>query len=172
MAWCAYYVNDALLNKNTCQEEPFCFYDSHIPPHGSIRREWIYRGLKHGTAQITFTEYRLEDDDPDGVWEAYGQKRESEYSFTLDAQLADPEKLFVYALYKDGTLHTGFDIDPEEAVAILTFPCPQTITGEKLASLWEQVKAAPKARGAVEELVIQQLLEGKTHIPCLAWFQR
>lgn len=173
MAWCHYYVNaDELLNRNTERDAPFCFYASHIPPHGSIRREWTYRGMNHGAAQICFTEYQLEDDDPDGVWEAYGQKRESEYTFTMDTERADPEKLFVYALYQDGTLHTGFAIDTEAARAILTFPQPQNITAEQLAAVAEKVKNAPRNSGEVERIVAGDLLDGRTDVLCLAIFQR
>ena len=117
-------------------------------------------------------EYQLEDDDLDGVWEAYGQKRESEYSFTVNAEKADPEKLFVYTLYKDGTLRTGFDIDTEAACAILTFSQPWTMTAEQMIAVAQKVKDAPRYAGEVEKIVIEDLLGGRTDVPCLAIFQR
>lgn len=173
MGWYHYYVNcDHIYRSGQTQEVPFVFYNSRIPPHGSIRREWITRGMAHGAARISFVEYFLEDDDPDGVWEAYGMKRESEYSFTVDAQAADPEKLFVYTLYQDGSLRTGFDVDTEAACAILTFPQPQSFTAAQLRATLEKIRQAPSADRVVEQLVIDDLLGGKTDVPWMASFQR
>lgn len=171
MAWQHYYVCDS-MPFNSSDEDPSYIYESKIPPHGSIRREWTTQGMKHGDAEIRFVEYRLEDDDPDGVWEAYGQKRESEYSFTVNAEQADPEKLFVYTLYKDGTLRTGFDIDTEAACAILTFSQPWELSAQQVAAVAEKVKVAPGYAGVVEKIVVDDLLDGRTDVPCLAIFQR
>lgn len=173
MAWQHYYVSDNLsFNSGEDQEGPSYIYESKIPPHGSIRQEWTTRGMKHGDAEIRFVEYQLEDDDLDGVWEAYGQKRESEYSFTVNAEKADPEKLFVYTLYKDGTLRTGFDIDTEAACAILTFSQPWKMSAQQVAAVAEKVKVAPGYDGVVEKIVVDDLLGGRTDVPCLAIFQR
>ena len=170
MAWQHYYVSDSV--SFNAGEKPSYIYESKIPPHGSIRREWTTRGIKHGEAEIRFVEYWLEDDDPDGVWEAYGQKRESEYSFTVNAEQADPEKLFVYTLYKDGALRTGFDIDTAAAQAILTFAQPWELSAQQVAAVAEKVKVAPRYAGTVEKIVIDDLLGGRADVPCLAIFQR
>ena len=75
MAWRSYYINiDKLVGLNEIEEDICIMYNSNVPPHGGIRREWTTRGMKHGSSKILFVEYQLEDDDPDGVWEAYGQK--------------------------------------------------------------------------------------------------
>ena len=168
MAWQSYSVN---YEKSKEAGSDICFlYDSKIPPHGSIREEWTTHGLKHGPAKILFVEYRMEDDDIDGVWEAYGMKRESRYSFTVNAEAADPEKLFVYTLYKDGSLGTGFDIDTENTRVILVFPQPQEITAEALLCVAEKAETAPRVQGAVEEIIINALLGGKEDVMCLAYF--
>ncbi len=85
MAWRSYYINCEKLCGIEENEKDVCImYDLNIPPHGGIRREWTTVGMKHGTAKILFVEYRMNDDDPDGVWEAFGMKAESEYSFTVE----------------------------------------------------------------------------------------
>ena len=168
MAWQSYCVN---YEKSKEAGSDICFlYDLKIPPHGSIRQEWTTHGLKHGSAQILFVEYRMEDDDIDGVWEAYGQKRESIYRFTVNAEAADPEKLFVYTLYKDGSLGTGFDIDTGNARAILVFPRPHTITAQQLLTVAEKAENAPRFLGEVEKIVIDELLQGAEDEICLAYF--
>lgn len=173
MAWNHYYINmEKLYDPENCPEDLGIFWELKIPPHGGIRREWTTIGMKHDGAAISYVEYRLEDDDPDGVWEAYGMKRDSEYSFTVHAENADPEKLFVYTLDKDGTLHTGFDIDPSKAGVILTFARKQDISAAQLADVWEKVKQAPRVQGAVEGIVIRDLLNGMEDQLCLAYFQR
>ena len=173
MAWAHYYINTAhLYDPGKGEEDPYVFYELKIPPHGSIREEWTTVGMEHGGAQISFVEYAMEDDDIDGVWEAYGMKRESEYSFTIHADAADPEKLFVYTLSKDGNLATGYDFDPEQVNAILVFPQAQSFTAEQLADAWEQVKNAPRVSGAVEAIVRDVLLGGREDVMGFAYFQR
>ena len=168
MAWQSYSVN---YEKSKEAGSDICFlYDSKIPPHGSIREEWTTLGMKHGSSKILFVEYRMEDDDIDGVWEAYGMKRESRYSFTVNAEAADPEKLFVYTLYKDGSLGTGFDIDTGNARVILVFPRPHTITAQQLLSVAEKAENAPRFLGEVEKIVSDELLQGAEDEMCLAFF--
>ena len=170
MAWQSYSVN---YEKSKEAGSDICFlYDSKIPPHGSIREEWITHGLQHGTSKILFVEYRMEDDDIDGVWEAYGMKRESRYSFTVNAEEADSEKLFVYTLYKDGSLGVGFDIDTQKARAILTFTRPHTITVQQMLTVAEKAENAPRFLGEVEKVVMDELLQGAEEEMCLAFFQR
>ena len=95
MAWRSYYVNCEKIYGIDEEEKDVCImYDLNIPPHGGIREEWTTRGMKNGTSKVLFVEYRKEDDDPDGVWEAFGMKAESVYTFTVNAKEADPEKLF------------------------------------------------------------------------------
>ena len=171
MAWEHKYINcDKLCDLNENEKDICILYELKIPPHGSIREEWTTLGMKHGSSKILFVEYRMEDDDIDGVWEAYGQKRESIYRFTVNAEAADPEKLFVYTLYKDGSLGTGFDIDTENARAILTFPKAQNITAKQLLTVAEKGEKVFRDRGAVEEIVINELLGGKEDVMCLAYF--
>ena len=170
MALQSYSVN---YEKSKEAGSDVCFlYDLKIPPHGSIREEWTTHGLQHGPAKILFVEYRMEDDDIDGVWEAYGMKRESRYSFTVNAEEADPEKLFVYTLYKDGSLGIGFEIDTEKARAILTFTRPHTITAQQLLTVAEKAENAPRFLGEVEKIVIDELLQGAEDEICLAFFNR
>ena len=171
MAWRSYYINiDKLVGLNEIEEDICIMYNSNVPPHGGIRREWTTRGLKHGSSKILFVEYQLEDDDPDGVWEAYGQKRASEYSFTVNAEDADPEKLFVYTLYKDGSIGIGFDIDTIESRAIFVFANAQSFTAEQLSTVAEKAETAPRVTDAVEEIVINDLLYGSKNTICLAFF--
>lgn len=174
MIWQHYYVNNTVIAGPEARHDvPFIVYNSKIPPHGSIRREWITYGMKHADAMICFVEYRLEDDDIDGVWEAYGMKRESEYSFTVDAQKADPEKLFVYTLYEDGSLQTGFDIDTDKALAILVFPTPQNITAAQLAAVAQRITAIPWQKSAeADEILLTDILGGNTNVLCLGFFRR
>ena len=69
MALQSYSVN---YEKSKEAGSDVCFlYDLKIPPHGSIREEWTTHGLQHGPAKILFVEYRMEDDDIDGVWEKH-----------------------------------------------------------------------------------------------------
>ena len=126
--------------------------------------------MKNGTSKILFVEYRKEDDDLDGVWEAYGMKAESVYTFTVNAKEADPEKLFVYTLYKDGKLGVGFDIDTDTARAILVFSTPQNITAEQLLAVAKKAEDAPRDLGAVKQFVVENLLCGAKDIMCLALF--
>lgn len=171
MAWNRYYVNaENAFGLDENEKDVCIIYNLNIPPHGGIRREWTTWGMKHGTAKILFVEYRMEDDDPDGVWEAFGMKADSEYSFTVDAEKADPEKLFVYTLYKDGSLGVGFDIDTDTARAILVFPYPQNITAEQLSDVAKKAENAPRVPGAVEKIVIEDLLKGDADVTCLAFF--
>ena len=171
MAWRSYYINiDKLVGLNEIEEDICIMYNSNVPPHGGIRREWTTRGMKHGSSKILFVEYRLEDDDPDGVWEAYGQKRASEYSFTVNAEDADPEKLFVYTLYKDGSIGIGFDIDTIESRAIFVFANAQSFTAEQLSTVAKKAETAPRVTDAVEEIVINDLLCGSKNTICLAFF--
>lgn len=170
MAWRAYYVNiGKLYDTNGCEEDICVFYDLKIPPHGGIRREWTTRGMKHGESKIYFVEYWLEDDDPDGVWEAYGMKRDSEYSFTVRTEEADPAKLFVYTLYKNGSLLEGVSVDTGNARAILVFAQPQSITAEQLASVAEKIKNAPRTADMAERIILEDLLDGNTDVMCLAF---
>ena len=171
MAWCDYYINLNFAH-GAEGDTVAAIYESNIPPHGSVRREWNTFGMRNGDAKILFVEYILEDDDPDGVWEAYGMKRESEYSFTVDNKDADPEKLFAYTLNKDGTLYEGLNIVTDDARAILVFAEPQNITAEQLLSVAEKAEKAPRTSGAVEEIVIKELLNGADGTPCLAFFNR
>lgn len=171
MAWNHKYVNcEKLCNLNESEKDICILYELKIPPHGSIREEWTTLGMKHGPAKILFVEYRMEDDDIDGVWEAYGMKRDSEYSFTVNADKADPDKLFVYTLYKDGSMGTGFDVDTENARAILTFPQPQNITAEQLLAVTEKGEKVFRVQGAVEEIIVDELLGGSEDTMCLAYF--
>ena len=171
MAWRHYYTNiEKLCGLDESTKDICIMYDSNIPPHGGIRREWITMGMKHGTSKILFVEYWLEDDDPDGVWEAYGMKRESEYSFTVNAENADPEKLFAYTLYKDGSLGSGFDIETDKARAILVFAKPQNITAEQLLTVTEKAEKVPGYQGEVEGIIINDLLNGTKDVMCLAFF--
>lgn len=173
MAWEHYYTNcDKLCNLNESEKDICILYELNIPPHGSIREEWTTLGVKHGQSKILFVEYRMEDDDIDGVWEAFGMKRESRYSFTVNAEEADPEKLFVYTLYQDGSLYTGFDIDTKQACAILAFAQPQEITAEQLAAVARKVKDAPWVSGAVEKIIVDELLGGREDVLSLSYFQR
>ncbi|MBQ3225297.1 MAG: hypothetical protein IJB42_06265 [Oscillospiraceae bacterium] len=171
MAWRSYYVNSEKIYGLDEEEKDVCLmYDSKVPPHGGIREEWTTRGMKNGTSKILFVEYCKEDDDPDGVWEAYGMKAESVYTFTVNAKEADPEKLFVYTLYKDGKLGVGFDIDTDTARAILVFPEPQNITAEQLLDVAKKTEDAPRVQGAVEQIVAEELLNGVDDMLCLAFF--
>lgn len=173
MAWEHYYINmEHLYSPGEGKEDPYIFYELKIPPHGGIREEWTIIGMEHSTSKIFFVEYRKEDDDPDGVWEAYGMKAESVYTFTVNAEEADPDKLFVYALYKDGSLHTGFDIDAKNARAILVFSKPQCITAQQLLDAAQKAENAPRVAGAVEQIVLDDLLNGADDVLCLAYFQR
>lgn len=172
MAWHHYYINcDTLYDPKENTIETCVFYEHRIPPHGSIREEWITIGMKNGSARISFVEYIKEDDDIDGVRAAYGILAESVYTFTVHAYEADPEKLFVYTLYPDGHLSTDFEIDTHKAVAILVFPARQNITAQGLLSVWEKVKEAPRYQGVKEEIVIRDLLGGKDHVMGLAFFK-
>ena len=171
MAWRSYYVNCEKIYGIDEEEKDVCImYDLNIPPHGGIRREWTTVGMKNGASKILFVEYCMEDDDPDGVWEAYGMKAESEYSFTVNGEKADPDKLFVYTLYNDGSLGVGFDIDTDTARAILVFPIPQNITAEQLLAVAKKAEDAPRDLGAVKQIVIDDLLRGAKDIMCLALF--
>lgn len=171
MAWRHYYINsEKPFGLNESERDICIMYDSNIPPHGSVRREWTTFGMKHGASKILFVEYRLEDDDPDGVWEAYGMKRESEYSFTVNAENADPKELFVYTLYKNGGLSDGFDVDTDKARAILVFAEPKNITAKQLTAVAEKAETAPRVIDAVEEIIINDLLGGAKDIVCLAFF--
>ena len=166
MAWEHYYING-----NFNENKDRCFlYDSKIPPHGGIREEWTTVGLKHGTSKILFEEYLKVDDDPDGVWEAFGMKAETVYTFTINAKEAIPENLFVYTLYKDGSLCVGFDIDTKKAVAILAFAEPYEIDSYKFASVAENAKKVFRISGAVEQLIKDELLGGSDDVICLAYF--
>ena len=171
MAWRSYYVNCEKTYGIDEEEKDVCImYDLNIPPHGGIREEWTTMGMKNGTSKILFVEYSKEDDDPDGVWEAFGMKAESVYTFTVNAKEADPEKLFVYTLYKDGKLGVGFDIDTNTASAILVFPIPQNITAEQLLAATKKAEDAPRDLGAVEQIVTYDLLCGAKDTICLAFF--
>ena len=171
MAWRRYYINCEKIYGIEENEKDVCImYNSKVPPHGGIRREWTTVGMKNGTSKILFVEYHMEDDDPDGVWEAYGMKAESEYSFTVNAEEADPEKLFVYTLYEDGNLGVGFDIDTNTACAILVFTVPQNITAEQLLDVAKKAEDAPRVQGAVEQIVVEELLNGADDMLCLAFF--
>lgn len=169
MAWRSHYVNcDKLYGINESEQDVCLMYDSKVPPHGGIRREWNTVGMKHGTAKILFVEYTMEDDDPDGVWEAYGMKAESEYSFTVNAKQADPAKLFVYTLYKDGRFDVGFDIDTEQADAILVFAQPQELDAELLIRATQKAKEVLRSF-AVTDIVKNDILKG-SNVTCLAIF--
>lgn len=171
MAWRRYYINCEKIYGIEENEKDVCImYNSKVPPHGGIRREWTTVGMKNGTSKILFVEYHMEDDDPDGVWEAYGMKAESEYSFTVNAEEADPEKLFVYTLYEDGNLGVGFDIDTNTACAILVFTVPQNITAEQLLDVAKKAEDAPQVQGAVEQIVVEEMLNGADDMLCLAFF--
>lgn len=171
MAWYHKYINcDKLCDLNESEKEICILYELKIPPHGSIRKEWTTLGMKHGSSKILFVEYRMEDDDIDGVWEAYGMKRDSEYSFTVNAEEADPEKLFVYTLYKDGSMKEGFAIDTANARAILTFPKAQNITAEQLLTVAEKGEKVFRERDAVEAIIVEELLCGSEDTMCLAYF--
>jgi hypothetical protein len=171
MAWRSYYVNCEKIYGVDEEEKDVCImYDLNIPPHGGIREEWTTRGMKNGTSKVLFVEYRKEDDDPDGVWEAFGMKAESVYTFTVNAKEADPEKLFVYTLYNDGKFGVGFDIDTDTARAILVFSIPQNITAEQLLAATKKAEDAPRDLGAVEQIVIDDLLCGAKDVTCLAFF--
>ena len=85
---------------------------------------------------------------------------------------ADPEKLFVYTLYQDGSLGSGFDIDTGKGRAILVFAKPQNITAEQLLTVAEKAENAPWVQGAVEKIVIDDLLNGVEDVMCLAFFHR
>lgn len=172
MAWISYYVNCEKLCGVEENEKDVCIvYDLNIPPHGGIREEWTTRGMKNGTSKILFVEYTKEDDDPDGVWEAYGMKAESVYTFTVNAEEADPEKLFVYTLYKDGSLGVGFDVDIESAEAILVFIEPQEFDAEKLMKVTQKAKKEFRNSDTVVKLVKDALLNGADDVLCLAFFK-
>ena len=53
---------------------------------------------------------------------------------------------------------------------ILVFPQPQEITAEALLCVAEKAESAPRVQGAVEEIVINELLGGKEDVMCLAYF--
>ena len=171
MAWEHYYINCEKTYGIDEEEKDVCImYDWNVPPHGSIRREWTTVGMKNGASKILFVEYSMEDDDPDGVWEAYGMKAESEYSFTVNGEKADPDKLFVYTLYNDGSLGVGFDIDTDTARAILVFPIHQNITAEQLLAVAKKAEDAPRDLEAVKQFVVENLLCGAKDMMCLAFF--
>ena len=171
MAWEHYYINCEKTYGIDEEEKDVCImYDWNVPPHGGIRREWTTVGMKNGASKILFVEYSMEDDDPDGVWEAYGMKAESEYSFTVNGEKADPDKLFVYTLYKDGKLGVGFDIDTDTARAILVFSIPQNITAEQLLHVAKKAEDAPRDLEAVKQFIVENLLCGAKDIMCLALF--
>ena len=144
-------------------------YDLNIPPHGGIREEWTTRGMKNGTSKVLFVEYRKEDDDPDGVWEAFGMKAESVYTFTVNAKEADPDKLFVYTLYNDGSLGVGFDIDTQKAEAIFVFAEPQVLKAEDLMGVAKLPKSAFRI-GDEENVIKNDILKG-ADVLCLALFK-
>jgi len=173
MAWEHYYINcEKLYNPDEEEQELCLFYERKVPPHGSIRREWVTTGMKHGAAKIFLTEYWLEDDDIDGVWEAYGMKQESEYSFTVNGEQADPEKIFVYTMCNDGRLVSGYEVDTKDALAILVFAQPQQFTEAQLQSIYEEVYHAPRYAGEVERIMVENLLGGRENVLCLAYFMR
>jgi len=170
MAWEHYYINCEKIYGIDENENDVCImYDLNIPPHGGIRKEWTTVGMKNGTSKILFVEYRMEDDDPDGVWEAFGMKAESVYTFTVNAEKAGPEKLFVYTLYKDGSLGVGFDIDTEKAKAILVFPEPQELEAVELMRAAQTSKEVFRDTGAVDNMLKNDILNG-TDVMCLAFF--
>ena len=171
MAWRSYYINCEKIYDVDENEKDICImYNLNIPPHGGIREEWTTRGMKNGKSKILFVDYCKEDDDPDGVWEAFGMKAESVYTFTVNAKEADPEKLFVYTLYKDGKLGVGFDVDTNTARAILVFPVSQNISAEQLLDVAKKAEDAPRVLGAVEQIVVEELLNGADDMLCLAFF--
>lgn len=173
MALESYYINsDKLCDLDESEKDICILYEMKIPPHGSIREEWVTRGMKHGSAKILFVEYRMEDDDIDGVWEAYGMKRESRYSFTVNAESADSAKLFVYALYKDGRFGVGFDVDTAQVRSLLVFAEPRDVTAEQMLAVTEKAENAPRFLGEVEKIVIDDLLQGAEDEICLAFFNR
>ena len=73
-------------------------------------------------------------------------------------------------MYKDGKLGVGFDIDTDTARAILVFPIPQNITAEQLIAVAKKAEDAPRDLGAVEQIVIDDLLCGAKDVTCLAFF--
>ena len=171
MAWRSYYINCEKIYDVDENEKDVCImYNLNIPPHGGIREEWTTRGMKNGKSKILFVEYSKEDDDPDGVWEAFGMKAESVYTFTVNAKEADPERLFVYTLYNDGKLGVGFDVDTNTARAILVFPVSQNISAEQLLDVAKKAEDAPRVQGAVEQIVVEELLNGADDMLCLAFF--
>ena len=170
MAWSCYYVNYEKIYGIDEEEKDVCImYDLNIPPHGGIRREWTTVGMKNGASKILFVEYSMEDDDPDGVWEAYGMKAESEYSFTVNGEKADPDKLFVYTLYNDGSLGVGFDIDTQKAEAIFVFAEPQVLKAEDLMPVAKLPKSAFRI-GDEENVIKNDILKG-ADVLCLALFK-
>jgi len=169
MAWEHYYINcEKIYGIEETEQDVCIMYDLKIPPHGGIREEWTTVGMKNGEAKILFVEYRKEDDDPDGVWEAYGMKAESVYTFTVKTEKADPGKLFVYTLYKNGSLGLGSDIDLGNAEAVLVFAEPQEIEAADLMRVAETAKRSFRDSAAVVESV-NGILKG-ADVLCLALF--
>ena len=145
-------------------------YDRKCPPNSSVSRTWTTWGLAHDEAQITFVEYVFYDKDPDGVREAYGCTYDSEYSLTVNAELADPEKLFVYALSLEGEGMQGVNIDPQKARAVYVFPSPMSLTAEALLRVTEQAERAREAKQDVEVALKYALFGNAADGVCLAIF--
>ncbi|MBO5701061.1 MAG: hypothetical protein J6S71_01355 [Clostridia bacterium] len=178
MAWNWYYVNISRLNRGPESGEdqssgkPCIFYNNYIQPNNSVHREWITVGVEHDGAKISFVEYHSYDKDPDGVREDFGCMYDFEYSFTVDVLEADPEKLFVYTLYKDGRVSRGFDIDTDNARSVMVFVEPQNFSDAELAQVIEEAENAPRYAGAVEEIIKEKLLGGRKDTICLAFIRR
>jgi len=165
MAWSLYW------NEPQNAEQMCILYESICPPNNSVSETWKNVGITHHDANIMFHEYSFCDKDPDGVREAYGQMYDSKYTFTVDTSQAHPEKLFVYTLYMDGGVLQGFDVDIDTARAVYIFTTPQNITGEMLQSATEHAENAPHFLGEVENVIAEELLDGREDVVYLVAFR-
>lgn len=143
-------------------------YDRRQPPNSSVTESWLTVGLENEGARLTFLEYIFEDDDPDGVREAYGCKYKSIYRLTADTSEADAEKIFAYTLNEDGSVVRGLGFDLERARAVYLFIKPESLDDEMLVAATEKIESAPRYLGEVESIIKRDLVGGRDDVVCFA----
>lgn len=141
-------------------EDARLLYEHKCPPNSSVHESWTTRGVAAGGAEITFVEYEYYDKDPDGVREAYGCSYDSEHTLTADTSKADPEKLFVYTVQKDGKILRGFDFTVEDARAIYVLSVRREIDDGTLLRLTETLCTEKQSYAEAEALILTELLQG------------
>lgn len=146
-------------------------YNRKHPPNSSVSETWTTRGLAHDGAQILFVEYEFYDLDPDGVRAAFDCLYESVHSVSLEVHPGNSEKLFMYTIEPDGRVMRGFDVDVEKARAVLVFTQPQHFSDDVLLSVTDKIEQAPTYDGAVNQILLQDLLDGNEEVVCLAYFK-